>query len=138
MTIKAGTPSQSRVALWAELSRPFTLVAPALGVVSGSITAAGAHPRDPWTSALFINMAIGALMAAVLNAASNALNQIYDLEIDRINKPNRPLVTGEVSIREAWIFTWILYVLGTVPTWLVVAYPYTTWSAKLTAPLAAH
>jgi len=25
--------------------------------------------------------------AAVLNAASNALNQIYDLEIDRINKP---------------------------------------------------
>ena len=30
-------------------------------------------------------------MAAVLNAASNALNQIYDLEIDRVNKPKRPL-----------------------------------------------
>ena len=29
-------------------------------------------------------------MAAVLNAASNALNQIYDLEIDRVNKPKRP------------------------------------------------
>jgi 4-hydroxybenzoate polyprenyltransferase len=33
-------------------------------------------------------------MAAVLNAASNALNQIYDLEIDRVNKPLRPLPSG--------------------------------------------
>ena len=41
--------SASRPALWLELSRPFTLVAPALGVLSGAITAAGAEPRDSWT-----------------------------------------------------------------------------------------
>ena len=28
-------------------------------------------------------------MAAVLNAANNAINQIYDLDIDRVNKPKR-------------------------------------------------
>ena len=39
-------------------------------------------------------MVLGALMAAVLNAASNAINQIYDLEIDRVNKPKRPLPAG--------------------------------------------
>ena len=44
-------------------------------------------------------------MAAVLNAASNAINQIYDLEIDRINKPQRPLPSGRLTMREAWIFT---------------------------------
>jgi len=112
-------PSASHVALWMELSRPFTLVAPALGVVSGAITAAGAHPRDPWTPELFINMGIGALMAAVLNAASNALNQIYDLEIDRINKPGRPLTSGRMTMREAWIFTIVMYVIALTLAWLV-------------------
>ena len=56
-------------------------------------------------------------MAMVLNAASNALNQIYDLEIDRINKPQRPLTSGRLSIREAWIFTWIAYAVALALAW---------------------
>jgi 4-hydroxybenzoate polyprenyltransferase len=105
--------------LWLELSRPFTLVAPALGVVSGAITAAGAHPRDSWTMDLLLFTAIGALMAAVLNAGNNALNQIYDLEIDRINKPRRPLPNGRLSIREAWVFTVVTYAAALVLAWMV-------------------
>jgi 4-hydroxybenzoate polyprenyltransferase len=111
--------NDSRLSLWLELSRPFTLVAPALGVVSGAITAAGAEPPDAWTSSLFTYMALGALMAAVLNAASNALNQIYDLEIDRVNKPARPLPSGRLSIRDAWLFTAVTYVVALVLAWMV-------------------
>ncbi len=85
-----------------------------------------------------MTVVLGSLCASFLNAASNAINQIYDLEIDRINKPNRPLVTGELSIHQAWIFTWIFYALAIVPTWLVVVYPYNAWSAKLFAPLDRH
>jgi len=121
-----------------ELSRPFTLVAPALGFLSGAVTAAGAVPQEPWSTALVLYPVIGLTMAAVLNAASNALNQIYDLEIDRINKPNRPLVTGALSLREAWGFTWIFYALALIPTWLVVPYPFETFQEKLTAPLQYH
>jgi 4-hydroxybenzoate polyprenyltransferase len=44
-------------------------------------------------------------MAAVLNAANNAINQIYDLDIDRVNKPKRPLPSGALSLRQAWGFT---------------------------------
>src|SRR5262249_22903877 len=62
-------------------------------------------------------------------------NQIYDLEIDRLNKPDRPLVTGELTIREAWGFSWLFYILALLPTWLVVPYPYTTLQQKLTATL---
>jgi len=124
------------------LARPFTLLPPLLGIVSGAVCAWGsAHNPDPHralTSSVILTVVLGSVCAAFLNAANNTLNQIYDLEIDRINKPSRPLVTGEVSIREAWIFTWILYALGTIPTWLVVVFPYTTWGAKLTAPLGAH
>ena len=109
----------SRLPLWIELSRPFTLVAPALGVVSGAVTAAGAQPRDPWTTDLVTYTVLGALMAAVLNAASNSLNQIYDLEIDRVNKPARPLPSGRMSISEAWQFTLVTYVIALVLAWFV-------------------
>jgi 4-hydroxybenzoate polyprenyltransferase len=109
----------SRPALWLELARPFTLVAPALGVVSGAITAAGAEPPDAWTIDLVAFTAIGALMAMVLNGANNALNQIYDLEIDRINKPQRPLTSRRLSIRDAWVFTWAAYAGALVLAWFI-------------------
>ena len=124
------------------LARPFTLLPPLLGIISGAICAWGsAHNPDPARAAsasVIWTVALGSICAAFLNAANNSLNQIYDLEIDRINKPNRPLVTGELSIREAWIFTWIMYVIGTLPTWLVVPYPHTTFMQKLTAPITEH
>ena len=105
--------------LYLELSRPFTLVAPALGVVSGAVTAAGAVPRESWSTGLLLYPALGALMAATLNAANNALNQIYDLEIDRINKPRRPLPSGRLMIASAWTITLITYAVALVLAWLV-------------------
>src|SRR6478735_10771648 len=111
--------AQSRTSLRLELSRPFTLVAPALGFASGAATAAGAAPREPWSLDLLLYPIVGLIMAAVLNAASNALNQIYDLEIDRVNKPKRPLPSGRLSLRDAWIFTWITYAIALVLAWFV-------------------
>jgi 4-hydroxybenzoate polyprenyltransferase len=102
-----------------ELSRPFTLVAPALGFASGAATAYGATPREHWSAAILLDPLIGLTMAAVLNAASNALNQIYDLDIDRVNKPRRPLPSGGLSQRAAWTFTWLTYALALLLAWLV-------------------
>jgi 4-hydroxybenzoate polyprenyltransferase len=58
-------------------------------------------------------------MAALLNAGNNALNQIYDLEIDRVNKPKRPLTSGRLSVAQAWRFTNAAYALALVLAWLV-------------------
>ncbi|MEM9290900.1 MAG: UbiA family prenyltransferase [Acidobacteriota bacterium] len=124
------------------LARPFTLLPPLLGIVSGAICAFGSiHNPDPearLTASVILTVLLGSLCASFLNAASNAINQIYDLEIDRVNKPHRPLVTGALSMSQAWGFIAIFYVLALVPTWLVVVYPYTEWGEKLTAPLAWH
>ena len=109
----------SRLRLLLEFSRPFTLVAPALGFASGAATAYGAAPREAWHPDLIVYPLIGSLMAAVLNAGNNALNQIYDLEIDRVNKPKRPLTSGRLTMREAWTFTWITYAIALVLAWLV-------------------
>ena len=105
--------------LYADLARPFTLVAPALGFFSGAVTAIGAAPAEPLDWPTLLPGFIGAIMAAVFNAGSNALNQIYDLDIDRINKPNRPLPSGRMSTRAAWVFTVIAYVLTLVLAWAV-------------------
>ncbi|HKH49059.1 MAG TPA: UbiA family prenyltransferase [Thermoanaerobaculia bacterium] len=132
----------SKLSLYNQLARPFTLLPPLLGIISGSICAFGSvHNPDPdrrLTLAVVLTVVLGSLCASFMNAASNAINQIYDLEIDRINKPGRPLVTGALSLREAWTFTWIFYALALVPTWLVVPYPFATLHEKLTAPVQYH
>jgi len=109
----------SRAGLLVEFSRPFTLVAPALGFASGAVTAAGAAPREPWSTDLLLYPLCGLVMAAVLNAASNALNQIYDLEIDRVNKPKRPMPSGRLTLRDAWTFTIAAYAVALVLAWMV-------------------
>ncbi len=104
---------------YADFARPFTLLPPALGVVSGAVTAWGAHgTRVPLLPAVLLPVLWGALMAAVLNSASNAINQIYDLEIDRVNKPKRPLPAGTLSMGGAWAFTWASFVVAWVLAWL--------------------
>jgi len=110
---------QGRASVLLEFSRPFTLVAPALGFASGAATAAGAAPREAWHVNLLLYPLIGLVMAAVLNAASNALNQIYDLDIDRVNKPRRPLPSARLSRGDAWIFTFSTYVIALVLAWFV-------------------
>ncbi len=94
--------SRNSVRDYVQLTRPFTLLAPTIGFLSGAAIAA----RDLPPASAFI----GAISAALLNAASNIINQYFDLDIDRINKPDRPLPAGRISIRDAWIFDVILYV----------------------------
>ncbi len=125
-----------------DLSRPFTLLPPLLGIVSGAVCAFGSvHNPDPahrltWT--VVATVVLGSACASLLNAASNILNQIADLEIDRVNKPGRALPSGRVSLREAWTVTVVMYALALLPTWLVVPHPYDTLAAKLTAPVSEH
>jgi 4-hydroxybenzoate polyprenyltransferase len=105
---------------YADLSRPFTLMPPVLGFVSGAVTSWGAgHARPAVTLGLVWPVVCGALMAGVLNAGNNAINQIYDLEIDRVNKPKRPLPSGRLESHQAWAFTAVAYVIAWVLAALV-------------------
>jgi 4-hydroxybenzoate polyprenyltransferase len=46
-------------------------------------------------------------------------NQYFDLEIDRINKPFRPLPSGTISKKTAIIFGFILYSCALILSWLI-------------------
>ncbi len=126
--------------LAARLSRPFTLLPPLLGILSGAVCAFGSvhNASHEVTLELLGIVALGALCASLLNAASNVLNQITDVEVDRVNKPERPLVTGEVSVAAAWRLTWLLYVLALVPTWAIVVPARSGFLSRVRAPLLDH
>jgi len=89
-------------AYW-QLARPFTLLAPAVGMVSAGVMALGTRAEPMLHGGVLLRLGAGALLAVLLNAASNALNQVYDLEADRINKPERPLPGGALSVRDALV-----------------------------------
>jgi chlorophyll/bacteriochlorophyll a synthase len=95
-----------KLRLYWTFARPFTLVPPMIGILSGSIIGYGAS-RAPFR---VVNVALAVVAAAVLNAASNGLNQICDLANDRVNKPHRPLPSGRMTSGEAWGFVAITYV----------------------------
>jgi 4-hydroxybenzoate polyprenyltransferase len=101
------------------LARPFTLLAPAMGMLAYGLAAAGADGRFRVDAADARNIAVGAFVAALLNVASNAVNQIFDVEVDRINKPDRPLPSGALTIRAAWIVTVVGYAGSIALAWAI-------------------
>lgn len=92
------------------LVRPFTLIAP---------VAAGALGYYALSRSFDIVALFMGLVLALLQGAGQVVNQIADIEVDRINKPYRPLVRGEVSIGEAKIIAVCLYVVALVIAVLV-------------------
>ena len=53
---------------------------------------------------ILLNVISAALAGAFTAAGGNAINDIYDLEIDKINSPQRPLPAKIISVKEAAIF----------------------------------
>ena len=59
-------------------------------------------------------IALAALATLLAAASANAWNDYRDIDIDRINQPQRPLPSGMVSLRAALIFSVTLAVLSMV------------------------
>jgi 4-hydroxybenzoate polyprenyltransferase len=88
------------------LVRPFTLVAPFSGIICGASIASNGMPKP------LIKVLFACISAALLNGSSNIINQVCDLEIDRINKPERPLPKGKLGRRECILICLIIWVTG--------------------------
>lgn len=118
--------------------RPFTLFAPFLGAVSGALIAIGSFAkrgRFEYFEGLekyWANIFLGGLMAATLNAASNILNQVCEIEIDRQNKPQRVLPSGKMSPVVALAYAIVMFVISLAIAWTIQPTPnvhHTFWCA---------
>jgi len=93
---------KQRICGYVELIRPFTLLAPI--IVSSSIMIASFF-YNQFSGNLFIigltTIIPASFALAILNGASNALNQVTDLKTDKISKPYRPIPRGVISNSEA-------------------------------------
>lgn len=103
--------TESLRTLW-KFSRPHTMLGTFISVLSVSMMAFGQY-SDVVQSSLttvapvVVATVVSALVPALLmNVSIVGLNQIYDVEIDRTNKPYLPIASGELSIRDAWRIVW--------------------------------
>ncbi len=96
--------------LW-KFSRPHTIIGTTLSVFALYTIAIGQSPHsvnattDSSISLTSIIQVLGTWIACLLgNIYIVGLNQLYDVEIDRVNKPDLPLASGKLSISQGkWI-----------------------------------
>ena len=100
--LRDGVLKESSRATSAHLTSYLTLVRPpntimiGLGVVIGEAIGLGKLPGLP--EALF-----GFLTASLMMAGTMVANDVYDVEIDKVNSPQRPLPSGTVKTRDATV-----------------------------------
>ncbi|NLX46552.1 MAG: UbiA family prenyltransferase [Euryarchaeota archaeon] len=87
------------------LLKPELPIAAGICVVVGQALALGAAPG--------IDIALlGFLIGLLISGSEMVSNDLFDLEVDRINHPDRPLPSGKVSVSEVVLFTIILSLSG--------------------------
>ncbi|GMH35210.1 hypothetical protein BSKO_03078 [Bryopsis sp. KO-2023] len=92
-----------------QFTRPHTMAGTFISVVSISVMALqglpfGAAAANGLTTAL--------VSALLMNVFIVGLNQVYDVEIDKINKPYLPLASGEFSMRTGLVIIGVTLVLS--------------------------
>ena len=88
----------------ASIIRPVNCLITFFAIVVGGLICTG---DNHIASELFLAAFIGFL----ITAAGNSINDIIDIDIDRINRPQRPLPSLKLTIRQAWI--WFVFLLTT-------------------------
>ena len=81
-----------------------------VGTIVGVLVARGSGVSVP--AALWLLAVLAAISTACVTAGGNVLNDVLDREIDRVNHPDRPLVTGEVRVEFAQGLVVALFVTG--------------------------
>lgn len=96
--------------LW-RFTRPHTIIGSALAIPALTLLAA------PTYSAAFSTQAIGSMLfamipALLMNLYITGLNQVTDVEIDKVNKPNLPIAAGDLSLRGGVITVTVSLILS--------------------------
>ena len=113
-----------------QLSAFFLLPRPVNGLITALSVGIGALTADQtpaWSAVL-----LAALSAALINGAGNAFNDLLDLDIDRINRPLRPLPAGRLSPSAARMQSLLLALAG-----CALAFLLSPWHGLIALAVAA-
>ncbi len=96
--------------LW-QLLRPVNVAIGALSIALGAWVTGTLSPVR--------NVLIACFSGGIITGAANAINDYFDVAIDRINKPQRPLPSGKVSPQVALIWSLFLFTVGVTLSFLI-------------------
>jgi geranylgeranylglycerol-phosphate geranylgeranyltransferase len=85
------------------ITRPVNSIVAGIAVLLGYVIAAGS---------LDVAALVLVPLVACITAAGNSINDYYDRNIDRINRPDRPIPAGMVTPNEAIIASALLFLSG--------------------------
>ncbi|MHA1614285.1 MAG: geranylgeranylglycerol-phosphate geranylgeranyltransferase [Candidatus Thorarchaeota archaeon] len=103
--------------------RPQNCIIGGLTVIAGIAIAYNIHfPSGDYAglSPFLYLFVYGYITYFLVAAGGNVVNDIYDIEIDKINRPHRALPSGRMTVKQAWAFVAFLSILGVFFAWLPV------------------
>ena len=103
----------SKISGYLRLMRPVNCLMMGFAVIVGAMLANPNVTSDSWLKLLY-----GFVTGFTLTAASMAINDYYDREIDAVNEPNRPIPSGAVKTEEALAFASVLTIVGFAASYL--------------------
>ena len=95
-----------------QIFRPELPFAAGVCVVLGEIIALGDFPS-------LREMALGFICGFFISGSAIVLNDYFDLEVDKVNAPNRPLPAGIISPAESILLTIIATFIGMLAAFLI-------------------
>ena len=98
--------------------RPQNCIIGGLTVISGIAIAYLLNPIGSFND-FFTLVVYGYFIYFMVAAAGNVVNDIFDIEIDKINRPHRALPSGRMTIKQAWGYVVILSIVAIIITLLV-------------------
>jgi homogentisate phytyltransferase/homogentisate geranylgeranyltransferase len=98
--------------LW-RFTRPHTIIGSALAIPALHMLAATTY-RDAFTVKTLLSTLYATIPALLMNLYITGVNQITDVEIDKINKPDLPIAAGDLSMKDATITVIVSLLLSVV------------------------
>jgi len=91
-----------------EIMRPHNDLMGSLTVIIGFL-----NTRTAMTIGnLLINILLGVITYFFIAGSGMVVNDIYDIEIDKINKPNRPIPRGSITLKQAKLLYFFYLIIG--------------------------
>ena len=104
---------------WIRIFRPLNLLIVFIGCTVGSMLVHGASISSGDLPYLTL---ISGLSAVLIAGFGNITNDIADVEIDRINRSDRALPSGEVSIPVVWLLALLCLTCALLLAWSLTTY----------------
>ncbi|MGC8975254.1 MAG: geranylgeranylglycerol-phosphate geranylgeranyltransferase [Thermoprotei archaeon] len=108
---------KTKLKAYLELLRLHNIVAALLTTLIGWLTV-----RIEVNALTNTSLIIPLLAVGLVSGAGYVINDYFDIEVDRVNKPYRPIPSGRVSPREALYLTLALLITGVIPSLTIGPY----------------